>query len=86
MLIHLRQDTGLSGDRDQSPVSRFRRPEVRSMPSIYDDYRQRQPQQQGSRTRAGGDMSRCAPILDKLEGFGPGSKMQQDRLIINFIR
>lgn len=81
----------MEADGHQTPLRRYRRPDLRSLPSIYEDYTSTPrtpitPRRGRGRGRGGADVSRCTPALDKMEAFGPGSKMMQDRLIINFIR
>ncbi len=69
------------------PPRHYRLPEVRSLPSIYDDYAittTRPVRNQQSVQSSLEVIGQCMPLLRG--GFGPGSRMQQDRLVINLVR
>ena len=56
----------------------YKKPPVRSLPSIYEDYVNTTPRTTSTK------IDTCLPLL---RGYvGPGSNMQQDRLLINFVR
>ncbi len=55
------------------------------MPSIYDDYPSTSSKSK-SKSTSEADMSRCTPMLDRLSGFGPGTGMARDRLVMAFVR
>ena len=67
------------------PVRVYRPPQTRSMGSIYDDYALTTSKPKTS-SNVNTAIAKCLPSLRKEPGFGHGSKMQKDRILINFIR